>query len=274
LLRSSGEDATIGAGVVADTIALAPHRDAARALASWQPDPAQVVAFEAQTRSHVMPEELASRTVYSAAELTQALRAANYRELAPGIFVDKVSWDDRANAVKAAVAAAYAKKSEPVGVAALKNIWAGKRVPANVLDTLVAAGELKKQGEGFLPAGGAPKTVAETPAVKAARAYLAAGKGEPVTFRDAATDVKKGARELARAGEWVELGDEFFWERVPFDAIRAKVEGHLREKHQASTSDLKTLCGLSRKVAVLVFEQLDRDRLTYLKDGVRRLLKG
>lgn len=77
--------------------------------------------------------------------------------------------------------------------------------------------------------------------------------------------------KMAKDKEIVSLAGEAFVDNEFYESRRNQVIQVLKERGNASTSDLKNYLGLSRKYAVLLLEQMDRDRVTYLKDGVRKL---
>jgi hypothetical protein len=238
------------------------------------------LAVESSRRIFIDAELVSETTAHTPAELRQSLTDGGYSEVVPSRWADKAVWQVGAAAVQSVLAAAHSARHEPIAEKDLRRPWvAASQLNGKLLGEFLAAmatrGEIRRQGQGFLPQVSA---VAQDPAERArrqkARDWLAKAAGEPAGFREAPAEVKKAARDLARDGEWIALGEEFFWEAAPYAAVKGRVEAHLREKTQATTSDLKTTLGLSRKIAVLLLEQLDRDRVTYLKDGVRRLLKG
>ncbi|MBI4402633.1 MAG: SelB C-terminal domain-containing protein [Deltaproteobacteria bacterium] len=55
--------------------------------------------------------------------------------------------------------------------------------------------------------------------------------------------------------------------------FKQKVLRYLQEKGQSTTSELRTGLNVSRKHVIYLLEKMDEQRLTYLKDGVRRLLR-
>lgn len=101
-------------------------------------------------------------------------------------------------------------------------------------------------------------------------------KGVPTPFEALGlSKAEKGIPyELARRKELMKLGDDHFLDKEIYLSY-AKEVFHLLSKCQfAKTSELKELLGkASRKHAVLILERMDEDRVTYLKDGVRRLLR-
>lgn len=78
---------------------------------------------------------------------------------------------------------------------------------------------------------------------------------------------------LAKEGLLVKLARDIFCDPTYFASQKATVQAYLKIQTKASTSELKEVLGASRKTAVLLLERMDEERLTYLRDGVRRLLQ-
>jgi hypothetical protein len=256
-----------------------PHRRALESLQAWSATPAGLLALQVARRVFVDTTPISEASVFTAEELRAAI-PADFVALPGSLFARRADWEKGAQALQAELAAKHATSGQPVGEKDLRKAWSqatgwNAGVLGVFLRLLAEKNEIRRQGDGFLPQLAVTlRDPAELARRQKARDWLAKAGGEPGPFREAPPEVKKAARDLARDGEWVALGDEFFWQAPAFASVRARVEGVLREKGQATTSDLKTALGLSRKIAVLLLEQLDRDRVTYLKDGVRRLLRG
>ena len=92
--------------------------------------------------------------------------------------------------------------------------------------------------------------------------------GEP------ANSVKECVWRLVKEQKVVSLGDGYFLAKDSYQNLQMKITGFLRQKHTATTSELKVLLNTSRKYAILLLEKMDEDRLTYLKNGVRHLLQS
>jgi selenocysteine-specific elongation factor len=69
------------------------------------------------------------------------------------------------------------------------------------------------------------------------------------------------------------LSEEHYLSKEAYDVLSEKVKNYISTNGQASTSELREHMGLSRKYVVMILESFDRNRLTYLRDGVRKLLK-
>lgn len=85
---------------------------------------------------------------------------------------------------------------------------------------------------------------------------------------------KDSLQRLVKMGELVNLKDGLFTHHGFYKDLEEKVKVFLLEKGKASTAELKpVLGGVSRKYAIPLLEKMDENRLTYLKNGVRQLLK-
>lgn len=106
--------------------------------------------------------------------------------------------------------------------------------------------------------------------------HLSETAGGPTSFKMLFADplLKKTLYKMVKEGTLKSLGDEHFCLSSVYLQNKAKVIEFLRQKGQAATSELRVLLNTSRKNAVLILEALDGDRVTYLKDSVRRLLKA
>lgn len=102
-------------------------------------------------------------------------------------------------------------------------------------------------------------------------------EGKPLSLKEVEVAIP-GAKDtiwkLSKKGELVGLKEEHFVATHAFEALSGKVKEFLRKEGKGGTPELKELLGASRKHAVLLLERMDADRLTYLKDGVRRLLRS
>jgi selenocysteine-specific elongation factor len=81
-------------------------------------------------------------------------------------------------------------------------------------------------------------------------------------------------KKLVKAGELIPLKDGLFTSGKFYKEMEKRVEEFLKKNGKATTSELKAvLGGVSRKYAIPLLEKMDENRLTYLKNGVRQLLK-
>lgn len=81
-------------------------------------------------------------------------------------------------------------------------------------------------------------------------------------------------QKLVKIEALTSLKDGLLTTTTFFKEMEEKVHLFLTSKEKATTSELKTvLGGISRKYAIPLLEKLDENRITFLKDGVRQLLK-
>lgn len=284
VLRTVGEERSLGAGVVADPTPMsASHRKVKDALASWSDSAKGIVEYATRKTPLLELEKLLAESQLSPEELRNVLcDRARFREVAPGLFTETALWTSARDAAKAALDAHAGKHREPLGEGdLLRAVGAKLGVPQKplraILASLVAAGEIKKEAKGYLPPGGkAAVDPAEHARRERVRAAVRAGLGQPVSLREliaSSRDLRNSVYEMAKSGELVPLFEEHFIFRENYEPLKGQVEKFLREKGQGTTSELRTYLNMSRKNVVLVLEQMDKDRLTYLKDNVRRLFR-
>lgn len=131
---------------------------------------------------------------------------------------------------------------------------------------LESGGRIRKSASGFAVRG------LDTPNPFA----LSLVVGLPVKISDLTRGdggLSKCLDRLIQEGLVVGLG-EWVMDLTTFKRMVTSVTQHLGAREMATTSELKTLIGVSRNHAVLILERMDRGRVTYLKDGIRRLLKA
>lgn len=85
--------------------------------------------------------------------------------------------------------------------------------------------------------------------------------------------LKNRMHKLVKKNRVVALGEDHFIAASTFEMFKQKVLRYLQEKGQSTTSELRTVLNVSRKHVIYLLEKMDEQRLTYLKDGVRRLLR-
>jgi hypothetical protein len=243
------------------------------------------LAFQAEKSPLLEIPRLASESFCSQGEITAALKAdKQYRELSPGVYCSGAQW----RAVEAAAVKALkdfsAKSQGLMGEGDLlravgTSIGLPQKPVRAILSGLAAAGVVRKEAKGYKAAGAAAPVAdaAERARQEKIRAVLKVGEKQPVSLRElisASKEIKNSAYALVKAGEVLALADDHFMFKQDYEAARERVIGYLREKGQGATSDLRVFLNMSRKNVVYVLEQMDRDRVTYLKDNVRRLMKG
>lgn len=277
LLRTPGEEMTVGAGKVIDPNPLAKsHKRALGMVSLWEKSVEGFVRYELAKNQYVGEEELLNKCAYSKEEIRTVLVELAC-EISHGVFVAKNAWegwnqqviellkerhDKQLSGVEEAeIAKQLAKLGCPVKYldAALKNlVFLKKVVRAGNLVRLFGISRLSDAENSFL------------------HECLEKSGGLPFALKEI-TDSKARSPELWRLvkeGRLISLGEDYFMDAQAYRSMTEVVVGHLKTRGSTATSDLKTLLNTSRKNAVLILEKMDRDRVTYLKDGVRRLLRN
>ena len=78
---------------------------------------------------------------------------------------------------------------------------------------------------------------------------------------------------LEREGQLVRAPGDLWFDRAAVDALRERVEAHLREHGRLETPAYKTLIGTTRRTAVRLMELFDAQRVT-IRRGDARLLRS
>jgi selenocysteine-specific elongation factor len=279
IVRTFGEERTLGTGQVVDpNPSTLSHRKTLERLPVWEDSPAGWIAYQ-NKKSGMVELEQAVWTPYGEAVLRDCLSHLGFAEIAPRVFLEKKTWEDVCAKAEASLAAHHARQGTEMGETAWRAALLGISEPLFVRcrDELLRAGTIVREGKGFwlkrIERVSDPKEIERRRKIRLALPHF----GENAfSLREMEAQVpasKSSLFALAKSGELVALPDECFMASPAFEKHKARVIAYLREKGQAATSELREHLGISRKNAVLVLERLDRDRLTYLKDNVRRLFR-
>jgi selenocysteine-specific elongation factor len=116
---------------------------------------------------------------------------------------------------------------------------------------------------------------AQTSVLARVRQIFQATPGQPVCLKELSRQrpEKEIIGRLVRENVLIALADDHYLDPPTYDAAKTKVKAFLAKRASATTSELREMLGLSRKFVVMILEKMDRDRVTYLKDGVRKLLR-
>lgn len=267
LLRAPGEEETVGWGRILDIEPLGVTKArAVELLGGWEDGALGLLQYQARKQTFLDPKRLAAISRFSEESLRAFLTARYFVPLGSG-FVTAPDWERLSEFCLAAI---------PEGGATSEAALArgGPKGSRNLLEKVVRAlclqGKLVKDARGVRRPGARRSSAQELEASRILAELQSAG-GQPVCLKDRTEGV---VRDLVAEGTLVALGESHFLERARYEALREKVQTWLRAHGHATTSDLKNVLEASRKNAVLVLEKFDRDRMTYLKDGVRRLLRS
>ncbi|MEZ4225204.1 MAG: selenocysteine-specific translation elongation factor [Polyangiaceae bacterium] len=153
---------------------------------------------------------------------------------------------------------------------------AGRRVSEAVLERAAARGQVVvDQGvvctPEFAKASGPGARAREAKVLEALGAVALDGTTETLLASKLGEDVERikvALAALARAERARRLGTLWFAESS-IDSVRARVAKHFDEAEELSVPQLKDLCGISRKQAIPILEQLDREGTTRRRGDAR-----
>src|SRR5262245_44435742 len=146
---------------------------------------------------------------------------------------------------------------------------------------LAARGELVLEGEVARRPAHRPRLAADASelAVRMATRLRDAGL-EPPGVRELANELGVGAESLRdllahleREARIVRAREDLWFDRSAVDALRERVQAHLRAHGRIETLAYKTLIGTTRRTAIPLMELFDAERVT-LRRGDLRFLRG
>lgn len=253
VIRTSGEERTIGCGEVIDTRADQVKLSHAKTKLSKDAATTKGNASYWLTTHRVILDEDASRLSDS-----DYLKSATY--LVEDKLFDKKLWDEALENLK----------SETPEKAMVEKLGVTRSVALQLFAALESKELISREG-GKLRLNAAPSRGEGDKLVDALLPGLT-----PILLSAQLKDAKtKGIlQKLILDKKIIRLADDHFLSAGAYADHAKKVETLIRKKGSGTTSELKDLLGCSRKFAVMILERLDSDRVTYLKDGVRKLLKG
>lgn len=259
ILRTSGEERTLGSGIVVDIDADLTKVSAVKRL--WRPEAATTegnISYLLELHKIVFSKRYLHNCAYS--PVAPPMKLGDW-------WVDK-AFLERTKAMLAEVTEKQAllclRKAEGL------SLERGKLV----LEALISHGGYHRSDAKIVPAG-----LQASPEENSLAERILSDLGKVSDPQDLTEllkrgEIKKALKLLTDSKRVVRLSDNHFLTRKAFDGFSGKVLSILSKKGQATTSELRESLGLNRKFAVMILERLDQDRVTYLKDGVRRLLKA
>lgn len=290
IVRDWPEQHTLAGGVVLDPDA--PRRGF-RTDARWQflrprvEAPADAMAYarsEIQRLGATRASKLLLKSRFSAADVAQAvsrLAAEGAAVLSGDTVACAGRWQSLVKHAAEAVDAEHRARPEELGIKLSDlrgRLEAYAALPvAEVFDALVA--DLCRNG--FVRAGAVIRRATHRPALpprlQAAgariRGALAAKPFDPPSRKDLAPDAtaQQALRFLVQTGEAVELGDDAVLSAEGYAKAVDAIRTFLRQRGQATVSELKPVLGVSRRIMVPLVEKLDRDGVTVRKGDYRVL---
>ncbi|MBI1861806.1 MAG: SelB C-terminal domain-containing protein [Deltaproteobacteria bacterium] len=254
VIRAPGGERTVATGRVRDPAPVPKHTEALERLrritsveSFWE---SRLLGRGFATASDLMAGSAATKK-----DFDRWLAGQLQRE---GVILSRTQWEAGRESVKRLVAAG-ATLTQPSLEKTLD--WAPQMVEL-LLKEMVQERIVERRPYGFVRPEVRAKTNPFTPRFR---------EGLPLTRGALAlspAEIKK-----AVADGWLVSMGECVLDTQNYGRHKALVVAILQKSGAVTTSDLKTRLKMSRAQAVMILERLDRDRVTYLKDGVRRLLR-
>ncbi len=270
LLRLSGEEKTIGGGVILDPLARgASHSEARAALQGMALSALDAIKMEANWEGIVNHPPFGHHTIFPPAAVERALAAGEFQMIVPNGYVLKVEWE-KARAVLLQILENPTR--EAVLLKKMAAAGTHKRIALAALGEALASKQVEKTPEGL------SRVAADAPHPLEAnllKRLSTAGKPVPLAELETVPGSRDLVFKLAKKGKITALADQHYMDLDRYRIYCERVRDFLKSAGKATTIELKPLLDSpSRKHSVLILEKMDADRLTYLKEGVRKLLKN
>lgn len=278
VLRTAGGEKLLAGGWVADPKARSKNKKEAQTLlANLKNDLVSFLKMEIYFEGVLDAEELFLRSSWDKESLLKALEAPIYEKISSGETLLKSEKEGLKNKILENL-----KKKSPLTYKELAQGFDPRR-RQHFLETIIKEGLEKKWWEGtvqeiVLLRSETPLNPDQQKLLKLFQSQNGILSGDEIakaiSVGNPKSDPKKILNELVKRKELVALKDDLFCSPVLLKGYEEKVTMFLKAHGQATSSQLKeVLGGLSRKYAIPLLEKMDQNRLTYLKDGVRKLLK-
>ncbi len=273
ILRTSGDEKLVGWGRAIDVAPTkGPHRAAESWLTQWNASTLGMIDF-LWAKEKVVKKESFSSSLFHWNEALASMKASWWIDTKDSFAIGKQALEGWLKDLS------QSRNYSQSGLSALwrKRFGGTPSLVTAVLPYWIQAGGLKKEGENYVnPTVAVLKAPQEETIDQKILEALSKEGANPTNFGELMKQptLRTSLSRLVKEGSIVALAEDHYLSKKTYDAYCQKVEGYLKQKGSASTSELKTYLNLSRKHVVFVLERLDKDRLTYLKEGVRKLLKG
>ncbi|MCB0404072.1 MAG: selenocysteine-specific translation elongation factor [Bdellovibrionales bacterium] len=276
LLRTPGEEKNCGGGVVVDPRAEHRHHEqAAHALKAWDDSALGYIRFQSTLHAALAIDTLWEESVFGKVELRSALDKGGFVEVDSGVFAQETQWDCLVNQFLQDMEALHKKGKDSI-LASEVSLELNDADRSLLVEYLLRSGKVQRVAQGLRLAAHRRQLDPWEAKIWTLLEQLFDQEGRPVRAEDFGDDAKKMRlflQRLVKEGKLVNLAEDHFFGTRQYETLKAKVTGYLGSHPTATTSVLRTLLNTSRKYAVLFLERMDADRVTYLKDGVRKLLK-
>lgn len=273
LLRTSK---TVAGGVVIDTQKLpSSHKKAVTYLKAWKDGVKGQLDFELAKNPTVNIELLRQRSPYSIEEIKSAL--ASHVEIASNQFALEDKFESWKSECLTFFEKAHKDNISQLVDAQFKKSKIPKEMVSHLLTTLTKAGKIIREERGYrLATFKSALNPAEQKIADLILAYFKKVGADPMNLKDLGANqktIQKVARELAKQGKVIALTTDYIFSTENYNGVKDKVTDYIKKKGEAKTSELRAFLNTSRKNAVMLLEKMDKDRVTYLKEGVRKILK-
>ncbi len=269
ILRTVGEEKTVAGAVVIDPSPIVrSHRRALADLSLWDGTARGFVQYRI---NNFLPfEPLYCSSTFLEVEIGEALKGLDLKVVGK-ILVRELDFEIWKNAILETLRNAH-ERGDGVGLSeirvSLKQL--SDELIGSILNSLIQTSFIRKQGNHYFLYNFFPKVSKDEQGVL--QVIIQKGGGLPLSLRETGLESKsKIIWNLVKSGALIALGNDYFLDSKSYERAKEMVKRGLLGRF-ASTSELKLLLNTSRKNAVLILEKMDRDRLTYFKDGVRGLL--
>jgi selenocysteine-specific elongation factor len=273
LLRTPGDESMLGSGIVVEPCAKRDKvANALLRLSRWRDSIEGWLDYLFAKYGIVHEAEAVRLAGYSEAEITRALNSDKHVALQQGVYAARGELGQWWEAIKgelqsrgpAAEAVVRGRLSEMFGIERSEELLTYWR----------SQNQLKWEG-GQWSLVTHQADPAQTSVLARVRQIFQATPGQPVCLKELSRQrpEKEIIGRLVRENVLIALADDHYLDPPTYDAAKTKVKAFLAKRASATTSELREMLGLSRKFVVMILEKMDRDRVTYLKDGVRKLLR-
>lgn len=274
ILRSAGGEKLLAGGWVVDPLARAKNKkEAEEILESLERKLSSFFKLEFHFEGTVCLREIFKRSFFAEKALRETLNHSDYQQLQENQFALKTHWDEIH--IKTTD---FLKGRSSLSSRELIQLLE-KRFPAELVKAVFEHGLRNKIWEGtsqeIFPLRSHTSLSPEQIKIlnffeKKLGIFSAADLGTHFPKEI----LKNGLSDLVKREKLIALKDGLYCSPALFQKYQEKVVGFLRLNRQATPSQLKEVFeGLSRKYTIPLLEKMDQQRITYLKEGVRKLLK-
>ena len=279
IIRTSGEEKTLGVGTFLDVEALVrPLKVAIGRLEEIENEMGNFIRYQRLKLGFLDRSAFSKTHPFEASQVELKLKE-EHEELSKDLWIDRESLERLKTYAKSKLLQFHHEKGKPIQEKDLFSLLPSFRVLGNeklrrgLINQLLVSGEIRKDEDGYRHSSTALKAdpVEQRLREKLEMTFTGA---PPLTVKEVLEKVPHAEKllyALAKEGLLVRLGSDAFLKKDAYQSYCATIRKRLAGGGSATTSELKDILRLSRKNTIFVLEQMDRDRITYLKDSARRL---